>query len=98
MAPHATASPTNPALASVKAPRLAAGGPDAGGAVIGKNDVYMDGEKLPANIYDRGKLEAGNAIEGPAIVVEMDSTTVILAGHTGTVDEIGNIIIRPTGG
>ena len=50
-----------------------------------------------ATIYDRAKLEAGNRIVGPAIVVEMDATTLILPDCAGTVDEFGNILIRPIG-
>ena len=46
-------------------------------------------------IYARAKLRAGDLIPGPAIVTEMDSTTVILAGHAGKVDRHGNILINP---
>jgi len=35
-------------------------------------------------------------IPGPAIVSEMDSTTVILPEHEAAVDEVGNLIINPT--
>jgi N-methylhydantoinase A len=34
-------------------------------------------------------------LEGPAIVTEMDSTTLILPGHSGEVDTFGNILVRP---
>ncbi len=47
--------------------------------------------------YDRAKLKAGNKVPGPAIVMEMDSTTVILPKHTGTVDPSGCILIYPDG-
>jgi N-methylhydantoinase A len=50
-----------------------------------------------AIVYDRAKLAAGNRIPGPAIVMEMDSTTVILPKHHGRVDEHGNILIYPDG-
>ena len=46
-------------------------------------------------VYDRAKLKAGNRLKGPAIVIEMDSTTVILPKHTGHVDKLGNILIYP---
>jgi N-methylhydantoinase A len=62
---------------------------------MGSQAVFMEGEDMEATIYDRALLKSGNAIEGPAIVVEMDSTTVILPGHTGAVDTFGNILIRP---
>ena len=48
-----------------------------------------------AEIYDRHKLGVGTVVPGPAIVVEMDSTTLILPGHAATVDEIGNLLINP---
>ena len=45
-------------------------------------------------IYERSRLRAGDVIPGPAIVVEMDSTTLIEAGCTGKVDHVGNILIH----
>jgi N-methylhydantoinase A len=52
------------------------------------------GAMVPAVIYDRAKLLAEDVIPGPAIVVEMDSTTLIEAGCVGTVDHVGNILIH----
>ena len=40
-------------------------------------------------------FKAGNIVKGPAIVMEMDSTTVILPQHHGKVDKLGNILIYP---
>ena len=34
-------------------------------------------------------------LAGPAIVTEMDSTTLILPGHAATVDPSGSLLIRP---
>ena len=65
-------------------------------AKLGTTTVFMDGKDREATLYQRDQLKAGNKIEGPAVVLEMDSTTVILAGHTGNVDEFGNILIAPT--
>ncbi len=56
---------------------------------------YHDQEWHDAVIYDRGKLGVGTVIAGPAIVVEMDSTTMILPGHAATVDTVGNLLINP---
>ncbi len=82
---------------AVTAERMESGGPDASAAAIGKQQVYMDDRDQEAVIFDRSKLKAGNVVVGPAIVVEMDSTSLILSGHNGTIDEYGNIIIRPVG-
>ncbi len=76
-------------------PRLEAGGPDSSAARTGEQPIYYEGAFHTAALYDRAKLKAGNRIDGPAIVTEMDSTTVILPGYTGGVDALGNILIRP---
>ncbi|MBA4353123.1 MAG: 5-oxoprolinase, partial [Novosphingobium sp.] len=56
--------------------------------------LWMDGREQPAVIYDRALLRAGDVIPGPAIVCEMDSTTLIESGCTGIVDAVGNILIN----
>ena len=56
--------------------------------------LWMDGREQAAVIYDRARLRAGDVIPGPAIVCEMDSTTLIESGCVGTVDSVGNILIK----
>jgi len=80
---------------TVKPAVIEKGGRSAKDAVIAEHKVYVDGKDRDAKLYHRSKLKAGNRIPGPAIVLEMDSTTLILPGHTGKVDEFGNILIRP---
>ena len=82
---------------SLKRPDLARGGTDPKAAATGRQKVYMDGKDLTATVYDRRRLRAGNRIKGPAIVVEMDSTSVILPKHHGVVDKVGCILIYPDG-
>ena len=50
---------------------------------------------LPTKIYDRAKLAPGNRFDGPAIVTEFDSTTVVLPGYAAEVDANFNILINP---
>jgi N-methylhydantoinase A len=71
-------------------------GPDASGAIIGKRDVWLPeaGGFVPCPVYDRDRLQAGNRIAGPAIVEQMDATTVILPGMTGTVEPYMNLILE----
>jgi N-methylhydantoinase A len=69
---------------------------DASHAAVDEHQVYFSGGFMPTTIYDRSKLVPGNRIEGPAIVTEFDSTTVVLAGHAAEVDRYLNLIIRPT--
>jgi N-methylhydantoinase A len=81
----------------IKRQVLGKGGSDPKAAAVAKQKSYMDGKDVTAVVYDRAKLKAGNKIKGPAIIMEMDSTTVILPKHTGTVDAFGNILIYPDG-
>ena len=49
---------------------------------------------LTTQIYNRGLFEPGHKVSGPAIVEQLDTTTVIHPEQEATVDEYGNIIIR----
>jgi N-methylhydantoinase A len=60
-------------------------------------DVYFDGEFRSTPVFARGALPAGFALEGPAIVEEFGSTTVVFPGQTLTVDPHGILIIRAIG-
>ena len=53
---------------------------------------------MTARVYDRAKLRAGDVVTGPAIVTEMDSTTLVLPGHAATVHPSGSLLIRPVEG
>ena len=65
-------------------------------ALIGSRKFYDLEAKsfVNASIYQRDKLSAGNTFEGPSIVQQFDSTTVVLSGMKCTVDNYGNIIIK----
>jgi len=90
---RATANGPRPA---VKAQKLPDGGPDSSHAVNGKTEVYVEGKMVEAKTYDRVLLKAGNVVVGPAIVTEMDSTTLVLKGHEATVHPSGSLLIEPT--
>ncbi|MDC1144336.1 hydantoinase/oxoprolinase family protein [Porticoccaceae bacterium] len=65
---------------------------------IAPTKFYYEGDWHDANIYDRNKLNAGLQVAGPAIVSEMDSTTVVLPGYVAEVDAVGNLLINPANG
>lgn len=79
----------------IAAPSLAEGGRDPSHAFVLATEASFKGEMLETRIYDRSKLLQGNVIEGPAIVTQLDSTTLILPGYRGEIDRVGNIIINP---
>jgi 5-oxoprolinase (ATP-hydrolysing)/N-methylhydantoinase A len=46
---------------------------------------------------DRETLGAGAVVRGPAIVEQLDTTTVVPPGQRATVDRVGNLVIRSGG-
>jgi N-methylhydantoinase A len=66
-------------------------------ALIDEREVFFgqdSGGTVVCPIYDRDRLMSGNRIAGPAIVEQMDSTTVILPGQRALMDEYRNLVIR----
>jgi N-methylhydantoinase A len=56
----------------------------------------VSGGQVDAAVFDRATLRAGDVVSGPAIVTEMDSTTLVLPGHAATVHPSGSLLIRPS--
>ena len=80
---------------SATAQRLPEGGGDPQRAVCAQTNIFVDGHDHGAVIYDRSLFRYGDRIVGPAIITEMDSTTLVLPNHAGDVDPVGNILINP---
>ena len=82
---------------SIKAPSVGRGSkePTKKSIIDDNAEVFMEGKKQIATIYRRSLLKQGNVVQGPAIVIEFDATTLILSGHNGRVDKFGNILINP---
>ena len=65
-------------------------------AIATRRDVYLPerGGFVDCPVYDRERLGPGHRIAGPAIVEQMDSTTLILDGQTAAVDAFLNLIVE----
>jgi N-methylhydantoinase A len=76
--------------------REAMGGADAAAAVRGHRDVWIAEEETNVRcpIYDRDRLTAGNCFLGPAVVEQMDATTLVLPGMSVRVDAYANLILE----
>ena len=79
---------------NLPAAELPKGNGDPSMAKMRDHILWMDGREQAAVIYDRSKLKQGDIIAGPAIVIEMDSTTLIESGCVAIVDRVGNILIN----
>lgn len=67
-------------------------------AVKSKRPVlFRDEGWISSPIYDRYRLKSGHCFRGPAIVEEVDSTTVIPTGFEAEMDKWGNILITLQG-
>ncbi|NKY89811.1 hydantoinase/oxoprolinase family protein [Nocardia veterana] len=86
---------SNPMVAAAEHLTTGTGSPE--NAKIGESRAYMNRAWHETPVYDRSKLLASDVIVGPAIIQEMDSTSVILPDHTAVIDIVGNILIRPAG-
>ena len=80
-------------------PGLPEGGPqpDAGAQTSAREVIFDEGGRplaVSTPHYDRSRLKAGNVIEGPAIVEQADTTTLIPPNLTATVDPCGNLVIN----
>jgi N-methylhydantoinase A len=82
-------------LVQLPSAELPQGDGDPAQAKLRDHTLWMNGAVQAAVIYDRSRLEAADVIPGPAIVIEMDSTTLIEMDHAGIVDAHGNILINP---
>jgi N-methylhydantoinase A len=89
------------AVVKAKATEMTIGQFGAAGAelkdcIVHESKFHYEGKWYDAPLYDRSKLLEGIVVPGPSIVMEMDSTTVILPGHAAVVDKVGNLLINPT--
>ncbi len=80
--------PTLPVLAPATGP--------ASDAQVGSREAFCFALRERTNfaVYDRTKLGAGHAFEGPAIVEEGTTTTVVHSDQNVSVDEHGHLTIR----
>jgi N-methylhydantoinase A len=71
-------------------------GLDPSAAEFGRREAWFKetGGFGSCRLYDRDRLRPGNRLEGPAIVEQMDATTLIPPGTTATVDPYLNLLLE----
>jgi len=84
------------AIGRIPRPSLRRAGPGRGAGEKERRPVYFAeaGGYADCPIWDRGDLGEGDRVQGPAVVEEMDSTTVIHPGCQAAVDGFGNLLLR----
>jgi len=81
--------------AEIRPPTVGCGQKSLDDCKLHESRFYHEGQWHECAIYERRLLSSGLTVPGPAIVVEMDSTTVILPDHSAEVDAVGNLLINP---
>ncbi len=81
--------------------RIALTRPGAGSveaALLGERPVFFTqtDDFRPTAVYARRRLGEGNQIEGPAVIEEYSSISVVPPGFMTTVDALGNLVIERT--
>ena len=71
------------------------GAADSAHALIGEAEVVFHQGALTSPLYQREQLTCGNVVSGPALIIQMDSTTVLPPGWGGAVDPFGNLLLEP---
>ena len=77
----------------VELPKFAHTGAALADARRGMQRARFDGAEFDCPIYQREQLDVGSSLAGPAILVQLDCTTVIHPGQIGRVDEWKNLIV-----
>ena len=67
---------------------------DVVGAMTGERGVWFEGGVRLTPILRREKLARGARFEGPAIIEQLDCTTVVEPGNRVRVDALGNLVVE----
>jgi N-methylhydantoinase A len=78
---------------------LARGGEDPQAAQVGVQEAFFDGPGGPktyaTRLYERAGLLSGNIVGGPAVIFQLDATSVVPPGWAGEVTAGGHLLLRP---
>jgi len=80
-------------LPEVRLQELPERGPVAA-AIIGSQTIAFAEGAAVVPIYDRNLLGAGKRLGGPAVITQLDATTLLLPGESAEVDRYGSLIVR----
>jgi N-methylhydantoinase A len=77
---------------SPKLEELAPGGATTD-AITAHQMLRLESGAVQCPVYERSRLGAGARIDGPAIIIQLDSTALLLPGQTAEVDRFGSLLI-----
>lgn len=81
------------AVGTSSKPELVEHGDGDANALKGQREVFFENGRLLCPIYERSWLKPGQQIDGPALVEQIGSTTLLCRRQSARVDTYGNLII-----
>jgi N-methylhydantoinase A len=57
-------------------------------------DVILNGDAVTARVYERREIGTGQEVAGPALIEQMDSSTLVLPGDVARVSGDGDLLIQ----
>ena len=78
--------------------RSTLGKPDSRYARLASHRIFEDGRWRNAVLYDRARLQPGNRITGPAVILELSATTYLPTAWNAVVDALANLVLTPQTG
>jgi N-methylhydantoinase A len=63
-------------------------------ALSGETSINSADGPLRARVYDRARFGMGDVVSGPAVLTQLDATTLLLPGQVATVHERGALIVK----
>ncbi len=61
---------------------------------VGRRAIHYRRQRHAAAVYHRRDLLAGQHVDGPAVIEQADTTTLVPAGFRAAVDPLGNLVIE----
>ena len=69
---------------------------DSSRAITGERNVIFGGNPVATTIYNRSELLPGDTVTGPAVLEQLESTTVVWPDQTAQVDKYLNLLLTRT--
>jgi N-methylhydantoinase A len=66
---------------------------DGSAACYAEREIFFDDRFLPSRLYHREQLSPGDAMDGPAMITEYTSATILPPCSRASVDGFANLLI-----
>ena len=66
---------------------------DGSAACYAEREIFFDDRFLPSRLYHREQLSPGDLIDGPAMITEYSSATILPPGSRASVDGFANLVV-----